>query len=313
MASVLDFRLHATGQDPARFSSEMGEACRGTGFFHLSEHGIPARLLADVLAQSERFFAQPVDQKAPLDIRQSLVNRGWAGRGVERRGGLRERPLDKESFSIGLDLRADDPRVLAGEAFRGPNLWPEDDQFRDVMRDYYKEMLGLGRGLMRALERDLELTPGFFQPHFTEPMATLRLSHYPADPWWAGDVPDETAQFDYGALTVVLTDGTGGVQVQTPAGQWMDVPDIPGTLLVMVGDGLMRWSNDQYRSVPHRVSPPAQSRYVAAFYLDPNPDSLIAPLPGTGAPQYAPMRAADYLRARLDETYMPMARSLSGG
>ncbi|WP_090060760.1 isopenicillin N synthase family dioxygenase [Celeribacter neptunius] len=309
MTTVLDFRLHASGQDPAHFSQQMGAACRGLGLFHLTEHGIPARLLADVLDRSARFFALPEEEKARLDIRQSQANRGWAGPGVELRGGRYGRPMTKESYSIGLDLRSDDPRVRAGEPFRGSNLWPEDDLFRDVMRDYYKEMLGLGRGLMRAVERDLDLPQGFFQPHFTEPMATLRLSYYPADPWFAEAQGDDPPQFDYGALTLVLGDGRGGLQVQTSSGQWIDVPEVPGSLIVMVGDGLMRWSNDQYRAVPHRLRSPARPRHVAAFYLDPNPDSLIAPLPGTGAAQYAPIRAAEYLRARLDETYLPMAQS----
>lgn len=35
------------------------------------------------------------------------------------------KPADlKEAFNIGLNLAPDDPRVVAGEPFRGVNLWP---------------------------------------------------------------------------------------------------------------------------------------------------------------------------------------------
>jgi isopenicillin N synthase-like dioxygenase len=302
MIPLLDFRLQASGKDPLGFARQMGQACRDEGVFLLSEHGIPRGLLREVLSASETFFDLPEEEKASLDIRHSPINRGWAASGVEVLGGASGTPLSKESFSLGLDLPESDPRVQAGEPFRGPNLWPENDMFRDVMRDYYKEMLGLGRALMRGVERDLDLPLGFFQPHFTDPMATLRLSHYPAcvQDMTLGEQP----QFDYGALTVVLTDGSGGVQYLSRSGQWRDVPEIPGALLVLVGDGLMRWTNDQYRSLPHRLVPPMRPRTLAAFYLDPNPDSVIAPLPRTGAAHYPPVQASDYLRTRLEETYL---------
>jgi Isopenicillin N synthase and related dioxygenases len=304
MIPLLDFRLQASGKDPQSFAQQMGQACRDEGVFLLSEHGIPRGLLRDVLSAAEAFFALSEAEKAPLDIRHSPINRGWAPSGVELLGGVSGTPLIKESFSLGLDLSESDPRVQAGEPFRGPNLWPEDDMFRDVMRDYYKEMLGLGRALMRGVERDLELPQGFFQPHFTDPMATLRLSYYPVGSR-VMTPPSDQPQFDYGGLTLVLTDGSGGVQIRSRTGQWRDVPEIPGALLVLVGDGLMRWTNDQYRSVPHRLLPPTRPRTLAAFYLDPNPDSIIAPLPGTGVAHYPPVQAAEYLKARLDETYLP--------
>lgn len=305
MIPLLDFRLHTSGKDPQGFAQQMGQACRGEGIFLLSEHGIPRGLLREVLTVSADFFALPEAEKLPLDIRHSPINRGWAASGVELLGGATGTPMAKESFSLGLDLPESDPRVQAGEPFRGPNLWPEDDMFRDVMRDYYKEMMGLGRALMRGVERDLDLPQGVFQAHFTDPMATLRLSHYPDAPGAVNAPLSEMPQFDYGALTLVLSDGTGGLQIRTQSGQWRDVPEIPGTLIVLVGDVLMRWSNDLYRSVPHRLLPPTEPRNIAAFYLDPNPDSVIAPLPGAGPAHYTPVRASEFLRSRLDETYLP--------
>nr|WP_319247953.1 2-oxoglutarate and iron-dependent oxygenase domain-containing protein [uncultured Celeribacter sp.] len=314
MVKTLDLRQFSSGKSPEAFTAALGEACRQSGVFLLTEHGIPRALLREVLEEADRFFALPCDEKTALDIRKFPGNRGWAGEGVEVLSGRKDQPLHKESFSIGLDLAPNDPRVLAGEPFRAANVWPDLDSFRDVMRDYYKEMLGLGRMLMRAVERDLSLPGGFFQSHYVDPMATLRLSHYPADPWglaaWRAECEtgslsaDAGLQYDYGGFTVVLTDGSGGMQYRDLSGQWRDVPDVPGALLVMVGDCLMRWSNGIYRSAPHRLAPPSKTRRLAAFYFDPHPDSLVAPLPGTGEPEFTPVRAADYLSARLQEIYL---------
>ncbi|TMV35589.1 isopenicillin N synthase family oxygenase, partial [Thioclava sp. BHET1] len=113
------------------------------------------------------------------------------------------------------------------------------------------------------------------------------------------------AHTDYGALTLLMTDGIAGLQVKPRGRDWIDVPHLPGALTVNIGDCLMRWSNDLYISTPHRVQPPPRPRRSIAFFLDPNPDSLISALPGTGAPHYPAMRGADYLRSRLDVTYRP--------
>ena len=77
------------------------------------------------------------------------------------------------------------------------------------------------------------------------------------------------------------------------------------TFVVNIGDCLMRWSNDIYASSPHRVAPPRNKRHSVAFFLDPNPDTGITALPGTGDPPYTPVTRADYLRSRLDATYTP--------
>ncbi|WP_376090296.1 2OG-Fe(II) oxygenase family protein [Roseomonas sp. CCTCC AB2023176] len=112
---------------------------------------------------------------------------------------------------------------------------------------------------------------------------------------------------DYGNLTILATDGTPGLEVRRRDGRWLDVPDVPGALVCNIGDCLMRWSNGTYASTPHRVRNPARERYSAAFFLDPNPEALVAALPGTTGPSrranWPPTTGAAYLRERLDATY----------
>ena len=288
--------------DGDALAAALGACCRDTGFFLLRGHGMDEGLIRDVFMHSAKFFALSTDIKAPLSISTNPHNRGWAymgSEGLDEASGQKDR---KEAFNIGFDLPPDDPRVRRGEPFRGVNLWPDLPGFRATMLDYYAQAHALGVRLLNLIGRDLGLGPDHFTPHFTEPMATLRLLSYPAASGAANEI-GAGAHTDYGALTLLLTDGAPGLQVRPRGGDWQDVPHVDGAFVVNIGDCLMRWSNDTYVSTPHRVLPPPRARQSVAFFLDPNPDSVISALPGTGAPKYPTVTAADYLASRLAATY----------
>lgn len=309
MIPVLDWRRYAGGEDPGGFTADLGAACRGPGFFLLAHHGIDHALIDEVFAQAGAFFDLPEPDKAALSIGTNPHNRGWAAMGSERLDEGSGQIDRKEAFNIGLDLAADDPRILAGEPFRGPNLWPQLPGFRTALLRYFEAVWNLGRTLHQPIARDLGLPPHHFEDKFDAPMATLRLLSYPPGTGAEGEI-GAGAHTDYGSLTLLRTDGAPGLQVR-PRGTeaWVDVPDTPDTYVVNIGDCLMRWTNDTYVSTPHRVVPPPRARRSIAFFLDPNPDAMIAALPGTGPAKYPPVTAADYLRGRLDATYNPEAGS----
>jgi len=297
---VLDWAEMA--RTPDDFARQMGETCRQTGFFLLRNHPVPEAQIIEVFAQAGAFFAQPEAVKRPLSIATNPHNRGWAYLGSESLDEHSGQTDRKEAFNIGLDLHADDPRVQRGEPFRGLNLWPDLPGFRETMLAYYNAVWSLGTALLRPVARDLALPEDHFAEHFDAPMATLRLLSYPAASGAAGEI-GAGAHTDYGALTLLMTDGAPGLQVRPRGGDWQNVPHVPGAFVVNIGDCLMRWTNDLYVSTPHRVLPPPRPRQSIAFFLDPNPDAPIAALPGTGAPKYPATTGAEYLQSRLSATY----------
>jgi isopenicillin N synthase-like dioxygenase len=302
MIPTLDWRHHS--QDPRAFAAELGAACRGPGFFLLTGHGISPALQEQLLREADRLFDLPKADKAKLSILGNRHNRGWAEAGSESLDETSGQIDRKEAFNIGLDLEPDDPRVLAGEPFRGLNVWPDLPGFRATMLRYFDAVWKLGVDLHEPIARDLGLPGDFFRAHFDAPLATLRLLRYPPGTGAEGEI-GAGAHTDYGSLTLLLTDGEPGLQVKPRGGDWADVPYVPGAYVVNIGDCLMRWTNDLYVSTPHRVRPPRHRRRSVAFFLDPNPDSVIAALPGTGKPKYPPITGAEYLRSRLDATYTP--------
>ena len=301
MIPVLDFSRFR-GDDRAGFVRDLGVACRDTGFMVITGHGLDPELRAAAFAESAGFFALPEDQKEALSITLNPHNRGYSKIGdefLDEKSGIID---SKEAFNIGLDLADDDPRVLRGDPFRGVNIWPERAGFRETMLAYFDAVWALGVELHRAIALDLGVEEEFFTPHLDAPLATLRLLRYPPGTGAPGEI-GAGEHTDYGTITLLTTDGVPGLQVRERHGGWIDVPQVEDAFIINIADLLMRWTNDVYVSTPHRVLPPPAERYSLAFFLDPNPDSIIRAIPGTGDPKYPPVSGADYLAMRLNATY----------
>jgi isopenicillin N synthase-like dioxygenase len=292
----------AAGRQAA--ASALGAACRETGFFCVAGHGISAAARAVLFQASREFFALPLDRKNELSIARSRHNRGYVAVGSERleRQAL---PDQKEAFNIGLDLPPDDAEVLAGRSLRGVNFWPDLPGWRQTMLAYYDRCLEIGRELHRGFCLDLGLEEDFFDAKLVAPAAVLRLLHYPARVSVTSDAPGSGEHTDYGNITLLATDGVAGLQVRRRDGTWISVADTGDLLLCNIGDCLMRWTNDEYVSTPHRVRIPTTERYSIAFFLDPNPDAVVDPSLARPRerPRYAPISVRDYLMSRLTATY----------
>lgn len=302
MIPVLDFERFSSGTDRDGFVADLGAAARGPGFFLLTGHGIDPALQAEVFARADTFFGLPLAEKEKVSILKTPHYRGWAHDGLESLDETSGQTDRKESFNIGFDLAPEDPRVVAGEPFRGVNQWPDLPGFRETMLAYYDAALDLGIRLARAIALDLRLPEDHFDCAFHDPLAALRVLHYPPATGAVGEI-GAGAHSDYGVVTLLMTDGEPGLQVRPRGGDWMDVPHVPGAYVVNIGDCLMRWTNDIYVSTPHRVLPPRRQRRSVAMFVEANPDVVVEALPGTGAPKYPAIRAADYLKSRLDATY----------
>jgi isopenicillin N synthase-like dioxygenase len=287
--------------------ADIGRACREVGFFYVKGHGVAPSLVDAAFARARAFFALPVAEKERISIRRSAHNRGYVAMQGEALDPSKPADL-KEAFNLGLDLAADDPEVIAGQPFRGVNLWPDQPDFRETMLAYFDAAWLLGRQLHRAFALDLGLPVDWFEDKLDRPMATLRALHYPPRPASVAQGQLGAGEHtDYGNVTLLATDGVGGLEVRTRAGDWLAAPSIEGAFVCNIGDCLMRWTNDVYVSTPHRVNAPGQERYSIAFFLDPNPEAIVAALPtcvsADRPANYPPIRAADFLRSRLDPTY----------
>ncbi|MDJ1006328.1 MAG: 2-oxoglutarate and iron-dependent oxygenase domain-containing protein [Paracoccaceae bacterium] len=298
--------------DPAA-RAEVGRAiraaCEDMGFMYVVGHGIDEGLRADVLSEAAAFFALPLEEKMATDMKKSPCNRGY-----EEMGGQTleaDAPPDlKESFLMGAELAPDDPRVLAGKFNQGPNQWPAGRPgFEATMMRYHGEMNALGALMMRGVALSLDLPEDHFAPFDTDPVSILRLIHYPPQP--PNPRPGEKgcgAHTDWGALTLLMQDDTGGLQVRAEDGNWIDAPHVPGSFVVNLGDMMARWTNDRYRSTEHRViNVSGRDRYSVPFFYEGNADEPVVCLPGCSSeadpPRYAPTTVEGHLKEMYARTY----------
>lgn len=283
-------------------------ASRGLGFYHVVNHGIAPEVIERAFAASRAFFLSPEARKREIAVND--INRGWMAMGMARMTGAARTDL-KELFSWGLELGPNDPEVVAGTPFRGPNQWPAwQPEMRPAIYDgFYAAGCATGARLLRAVCVGLGLAPDALAPHFEKPMARGQLIYYPPQPEDMGeDQFGVAAHTDFGCLTLVCQDDCGGLQVESRAGEWIAVPPISGALLVNVGDLLARWSNGRFSSTRHRVvNASGRERFSMAVFYDPAFHTVIDPrdlgLPPGETPRYEPTTAGGHQLARFNQVF----------
>jgi isopenicillin N synthase-like dioxygenase len=280
--SVIDIApLVSRSGDAQAVAGQIRGACRRFGFFYIVGHGVDEALQARLEDLSRRFFAQTPEQK--LAIRMELGGHAWRGYfpvGGELTSG---RPDLKEGLYFGAELGDDHPKVAAGIPLYGRNLFPDGiPRFRETVLDYMAAMTRVGHALMEGMALSLGLEASYFADRYTrDPLILFRIFNYPAltpsergsssssSSWGVGE------HTDYGLLTILRQDDTGGLQVKSPDG-WIEAVPIPGSFVCNIGDMLDRMTGGFYRSTPHRVRNRGErDRLSFPFFFDPNFDAEI--------------------------------------
>lgn len=287
---------------------QIDAACREWGFYYIKGHPIAPSRIAELKAAAEDFFARPAEEKLRIDITQSKHHRGYGAVATEQLDPTQ--PSDfKETFDMGFQMSADHPDVLAEKPLRGPNRHPQIIGWEALMQQHYEDMHELSLTLLRAMAEALGIEEDFFDQRFTDPISVFRMIHYPPRQQASNaDQPGAGAHTDYGCVTLLYQDNAGGLQVQSVNGEWIDAPSIEGTYVVNIGDMMARWSNDRYKSTPHRViSPLGVDRYSMPFFAEPHPDTEISCLPNCSSadkpPKYPAVSCSAYMLSRFAETY----------
>lgn len=314
---LIDIADFDSGNEAARSRvvAQWREALDSIGFVTIRGHGISEQLMADLHGRACAFFDQPLEKKLLHGV-SSPDQRGEVGyippmgESVGRTSGEAGVPdiVESLSFSNIVEPAADPDRRLARKAGLPPELCT-------AAEDYAAAAYALGLRLMRLSASALGLAPDYFDPLYSPMQNKLRLAHYPEQLVMppAGQLRN-AAHTDFAGFTILLQDDApGGLQVLMPDGSWIDVPSVPGTLVINTGDLLQRWTNDRWVSNVHRVvNPPAASRGSArrlsiVFFTGPRDDAEIACLPGCATTErplrYPPITAGEHIRAKIRQTY----------
>jgi isopenicillin N synthase-like dioxygenase len=264
-----------------RVADQLGSACRECGFFYIVGHGVDEQLCTRLETLSRQFFAGSLADK--MQIAMAKGGRAWRGYFPVGRELTSGRPDQKEGIYFGAELPAEHPDVLAAKPLHGPNLFPPIPGFREAVLRYLDLLTQLGHVLMSGLARSLGLDEHYFRQRYTgEPLILFRIFNYPApapgtnaDALWG--VGEHT---DYGLLTILRQDETGGLQVKSRS-RWIDAPPVAGSFICNIGDMLDRLTRGIYRSTPHRVvNTSRRDRLSFPFFFDPSLNARIQPVEG---------------------------------
>jgi isopenicillin N synthase-like dioxygenase len=306
MKHVPTLDIHRYDTDRDAFVAELGAAYRQFGFCCISGHGIPRELIDGAYQAFEQFFVLPAETKMKYHVPGSGGARGYTPFKVETAKDSRYPDL-KEFWHVGREI----PRDSKFADVMPPNLWPEEvPQFRQYGYGLYEALDQLGTRVLRALALHIGLPESHFEDKTDLGNSILRPIHYP--PITEENIPNVRAgaHEDINFITLLVGASAEGLEVLSE-GQWLPITTEGDAIVVNIGDMLQRLTNHVYPSTSHRVVNPQNEnarkpRYSVPFFLHPNPDVVLDPLPECVTPDNpsrydTSLTSHEYLMQRLRE------------
>ncbi|KAF2769518.1 leucoanthocyanidin dioxygenase [Teratosphaeria nubilosa] len=260
-------------------TQQLVQAAETDGFFSLTDTEITAPEIDAIFATSQSFFALPDDTKATVPFTHKNV--GW-----EKKSQIRPSTGyadQKESYQLQFGDNMED-KWIDEEALPG---------FKAISLAFMNKAQRVSEELMVCFARGL----GFPDDHFTkihdtrrrDCQSVLRLLHYfEVDSNQA--VPESYhragAHADWDLITLLF---------QRPEGD----------IVCNIGDLLMSWSDDRFKSTFHRVKAPSEPgdyfgpRYSIAFFNQPCLECEVqGPLK-----KYPKVTGAEFTKAAMQRNY----------
>jgi isopenicillin N synthase-like dioxygenase len=329
--------------------AQLRHALLDIGFLYISEHGVDATVVDNLLALLPSLFDLPEGVKSSASLVNSPHFLGYSSFGHETTAGSRDQ---REQFEFANEVSVRDGDSDGDDALStrllGPNQWPlvdrrdaenhrssddgggdddDDDatvatveRLKAAVEAYIHEMQALSARFLSLVEEALAVESGVLQ-RFTGPQDRLKVVHYRSSSSAAGasssvnESPDDDGghipsgwiqgvgphKDSSGWMTFLLQtqlpapassscdhssvgggssrSGSGssssgtisgtGLQVLTKSGTWLDVPPVPGTFVVNMGQAFEVVTNGLCKATTHRVLLPSGGpfdRYSVPFF-----------------------------------------------
>lgn len=226
--------IHEDPSERKKVVERVREAAGTWGFFQIVNHGIPMSTMEEVLDGVIKFFEQDDEVKKEFYTRD-------------------QRPF---MYSSNFNLYTKAPTSWKDSFFcnLAPNApKPEDlpSVCSDILLDYSSQVMKLGTLLFELLSETLGLNSTYLRDMCCN-VGVFAFGHYyppcPEPELTLGTIKHADVNF----ITVLLQDHVGGLQV-LHQDTWIDVPPVPGALVINIGDFLQLISNDIFKSAQHRV------------------------------------------------------------
>lgn len=264
--------------------SDLRLAITNVGFLYVSNHGIESAVISDLIAALPRLFSLSDEEKNEVALANSPHFLGYSAAGAEKTAG---RTDQREQYEFATELiddwKAGKPLY---ERLRGPNQvgqhfyssellpWLISEQWptsylalRHIVETYIAELTKLSENFLLLVAEALALEPSTFLP-FLSDQHRLKLVHYPASGSGTdqGVGPHKDSSGWWTFLLQASPPHIKGLQALNKSGKWIDVPNIPGTFVVNIGQGFEVVTNGVCKATTHRVLSGTDERYSVPFF-----------------------------------------------
>uniref|UniRef100_A0A5B7BF90 Fe2OG dioxygenase domain-containing protein n=1 Tax=Davidia involucrata TaxID=16924 RepID=A0A5B7BF90_DAVIN len=265
---------------------KLAEACKDWGMFRLVNHGIPMTLLNKLQDHAKELFSLTFESKQALFT--NPIAYFWGTPALTPSGVALQRGPQAQIINW-----VEGFNVLLGQL---PQLGAEDpviDSFGLLLEEYGRHQSRLATTIFEAMAENLKLGPKQSMSYLSPSTGFIRVYRYPrcSEAHQAFGIDTHT---DSSVLSILNQDEVGGLQVYKDD-QWLNVKPISNTLVVNLGDMMQAMSNDEYKSVKHRVKVNKhEERISIGYFVFPAEDSVIE------ASKYKPFTYADF-RAQVQQ------------
>ncbi|KAL1325970.1 hypothetical protein AAHE18_13G196500 [Arachis hypogaea] len=270
------------GPDHKKVVDEIVRAAETIGFFQVVNHGVPLELLESLKDSSHRFFNLSPKEKSLFcpGVSPSTKVKYATSFAPEKETTLEWRDYISMGYTTDQDAL---------------QYWP--NQCKEAALDYLKSASKLVRDILEVLIESLEVK-------VQESIVDIHSGRHS----------------DIGAITVLLQDDIGGLHVKLDEDnnnnhrEWLEIPPIPGALVINIGDTIEILSNGKYKSAEHVVRTSNKSRVSVALFNFPKPTLKIGPLEELvkkhGVARYRVVLFQDYMNNFFANTHHGKESSL---
>ncbi|EIM91215.1 Clavaminate synthase-like protein [Stereum hirsutum FP-91666 SS1] len=278
-------------------------AAEQVGFFVVTDHGLTPGDIEAHFSRAKRFFSLP-DETKRIYANPNTVkcNVGYDA-------------LSQFRPSTG---QIDQKETLNLQLCRKEG-WPSEDDvpgFSKETKDFMYRCHEISLQILQLFEDALGLEKGTFDkaivPEDPESLSSMRTLHYLPSDGTKKDYWRNGPHADLSLLTLLFQrEGEAGLEIcpgreaLTEYGMgdaWTPVAAKLGPIICNIGDMLMYWSDDKYKSIFHRVvaySGPQPSRYSCAYFNHASRSTLIKGL----EQKYPPMTGEEIMLKRMTREF----------
>lgn len=291
-------------------TAQLVKAAEHEGFFCITDHGMTREQIDRMFDASAAFFNLDDSLKSAVPF-SPVHNAGWEKNAQIRpsTGAVDRKESYQMQFSANMDGRWIDDTVLP--------------DFKVTSLDFMYQVQKVSEKLMVCFARGLGFEDNFFiechDVSQSDSQTVARLLHYfPTPQNTTGEVYHRAgAHTDWDFVTLLFQKaGQSGLEicpgreVSTSFGcgdTWTKVnPDADSNAIICnIGDLLMSWSDDRFKSTFHRVKAPSEpddyygERYSIAFFNQPRKSAKIqGPLK-----KYPEVTGAEFTRNAMQRNY----------